>query len=589
MSSGDPHKGGGASNKKEESQKTHPINWRVVAPALVIVCALMTPALLTPHRTKELVHILSAHVINGLGWYYTLIVVGFVGFALFLALSRFGDITLGPDEEDPEYSRASWFAMLFAAGMGIGLVFWGVAEPLSHFTSPPPGTPTATTAELAQSAMTTTFLHWGLSAWAIYAVVGVAVAYMSHRRDRPVSIRWVLEPLLGQRVHGWLGDLIDITALVGTLFGVATSLGFGATQFTSGLEFLGLITQTPTLLVLVVVIISALAALSVASGLDSGIKMLSNGNLILAALLMLSVLVLGPTLFILREFVQSIGQYIEYFIQLSFRTFPYQGAEGEAWLGGWTTYYWGWWMSWSPFVGVFIARISRGRTVREFVVGVLLVPTLLTFLWFSIMGGTALWQQMHGTDLTATPGWTTTALFAMVNNLPGGPVLAGLFMVLLVVFFVTSSDSASFVLGMLSAKGSQDPPLGVRLLWAGLQGSIAALLLWVGASQGAVTDGLSALQVLSILTALPFSVVMVATCVSMAKAFEREHQLTLRAERALLREKIREVVQHTVTKERRRSTHFTPEIPMFTSPRSPWLRRASQGTPVRPLTEEEQS
>ncbi|QWW19384.1 BCCT family transporter [Schaalia sp. 19OD2882] len=558
-----------------------PVNWRVAIAATVVVLLFLAPALLVPHRMKDLLQATSATVINSLGWYYTLIVVGFVAFALFLAVSRFGDITLGPDDEEPTYSRTSWFAMLFAAGMGIGLVFWGVAEPLSHYTVPPPGTDASSPADVAQTAMTTTFLHWGLSAWAIYVVVGVAVAYMSHRRGRPVSLRWVLEPLLGERVRGWLGDLIDVTALVGTLFGVATSLGFGATQFTSGMEFLGLVTSSPIVFVIVVIVISALAALSVASGLDAGIKFLSNANLVLAGLLMVAMLVLGPTLFILRELVQTIGQYVEYFIQMSFRTLPYQGGDGEAWLGSWTTYYWGWWMSWSPFVGVFIARISRGRSVREFVTGVLLVPTLLTFLWFSILGGTALWHEMHGAGLTATPGWTTTALFKVADLLPGGPVLTGLFMVLLVVFFVTSSDSASFVLGMLSANGSHNPPLALRLLWAGLQGGIAALLLWVGASQGAVTDGLSALQVLSILTALPFSVVMVSTCVSMTKAFDHEHQLTMRAERALLRERITSLVEHTVDRSHRRRAK-APDIPMFTSPRSSWIPRLPKG-PSSPL------
>ena len=543
------------------------ISWRVFIPAVIIIVALVLPAIVAPTRMNDLVSAISGTVINDLGWYYTLIVAGFVAFSAWIAISRYGDITLGPDGVAPDYSRTSWFAMLFAAGMGIGLVFWGVAEPLSHYVAPPPGTVATTPAGFAQSAMNTTFLHWGLSAWAIYVVIGVSVAYASHRRGRPVSIRWILEPLLGDRVKGWVGDVIDITAVVGTLFGVATSLGFGATQFSSGLDFLGVAKQTPNALLIIVIAITAGAAISVASGLDVGIKWLSNGNLVLAGLLMTAVLVFGEPLFVLRDFVQNIGQYIQQFIPLSFRTMPYQGAEGEAWLGSWTTYYWGWWMSWSPFVGIFIARISRGRTVREFVVGVLGVPTMLTFLWFSVMGGTALWQQISGVaDLTEGDDWTTTALFRMVENLPGGPALAGLFLLLLVVFFVTSADSASFVLGMLTSGGHQNPGLGVRLFWAILEGGIAALLLWVGASTGHATDGLGALQVLAILAAAPFSVVMVATCVATLKAFHGEYRARVAAERLVLREHLKALVVETVE-----NVEGTPSprqgLALYTTPR----------------------
>lgn len=553
------------------------ISWRVTAPSAIIALLLILPAIIWPKKMSNLVSTLSSTVVNSLGWYYTLIVVGFVAFAAFLAISRFGDIVLGKDDDEPEYSRVSWFAMLFAAGMGIGLVFWGVAEPVSHYVSPPPGSNVATEAARAQGAMNTTFLHWGLSAWAIYVVVGVAVAYMCHRRGRSVSIRWVLEPLLGDRVKGWVGDVIDITALIGTLFGVATSLGFGATQFASGLDFLGIIKQNNWVLLAIVVIISGLAALSVASGLDKGIKLLSNGNLILAGILMIAVLVLGEPLFVLREFVQSIGQYVQNFIPLSFRTMPYQGSEGEAWLGSWTTYYWGWWMSWSPFVGIFIARISRGRTVREFVVGVLAVPTLLTCVWFSIMGGTALWHQIYGgVDLAEGDDWTTTALFNLTEQLPGGPVITGLFLILLVVFFVTSSDSASFVLGMLSSNGSTTPPLSLRLGWAGAQGAIAAILLWVGATHGSATDGLAALQVLAVLTALPFSIVLVLSCLSMHKAFQGEHDRRVRAERQMLRERLENLVEHTVLTTPVARRRWTPSESVYTTPRK---RREKDGKP----------
>lgn len=542
------------------------VSWRVMLPALLIAVALIAPAIVVPDAMKDVVNAISMGLIHSLGWYYSLIVVGFVIYVIVIATSRYGDITLGADDDEPAYSRASWFAMLFAAGMGIGLVFFGVSEPLSHFVSPPPGTGVRTQAQLAQAAMDTTFLHWGLSAWAIYTVVGLSVAYMSHRKGRSVSIRWVLEPLLGERVRGWVGDLIDIAAVLGTLFGVAASLGFGAVQFTAGMEYLGVLTSTPMVLLVVVIGVTSLAALSVASGLDKGIKILSNSNLILGIVLLVAVLLLGQPLFVLREFVQSLGQYFQEFIPLSFRTMPFLGDEGQEWLSSWTVYYWGWWMSWSPFVGIFIARISRGRTIREFIVGVLAVPTLVTFLWFSVMGGTALWYQMHGVDLTTNEGWTTTALFTMLEHLPGGPVLSGLFILLLVVFFVTSADSASFVLGMLSSGGSAQPPLSVRLIWAAMEGTIAATLLWVGASTGHATDGLTALQVLAVMTALPFSVVMVLSCVSMFKAFHEEQRLRDAAERQLVRERVNAMIDHAASTPRR-PREWMPTMPLYTAPR----------------------
>ena len=510
---------------------------RVFWPSAGIITLFVATALVLPGPLKRLLTAVNGSVVDALGWYYVLIVVGFVVVSLYAAFSRYGEIKLGREEDAPRYSLFSWFAMLFAAGMGIGLVFWGVAEPLVHYGSPPPGSRAEDAPGRAQEAMTTTFLHWGVHAWAIYIVIGLAVAFASHRRGRPMSMRWMLEPVFGSRVRGWLGDVIDITAVVGTLFGVATSLGFGVTQFSAGLEHLGIVEQSVGLMVILVVAITALVTLSVSSGLDRGIKWLSNGNLILACVLMVAVLLLGEPLFVLREFVQSLGEYIQNFIHLSFRTMPYRGQEGEAWLGGWTTYYWGWWMSWSPFVGVFIARISRGRTVREFILGVMLVPTLLTFLWFSVLGGTALWREVSGGGgLVGKDGAvdTTGALFDMLSALPGSTVLIGLFMVLIVVFFVTSSDSASFVVDMIAHGGNPNPPLTSRVFWAVTQGAIAAALLWVGARQGALTDGLSALQTMAILVAAPFSVVMVLTSVATIKALHQEHRRRVAAEERVI-------------------------------------------------------
>ena len=529
-------------------QQKSPWKIAVAAPTAVLVLGFVGVAALAPRWLGDILKDANTSVVNDLGWYYSLIVAGFVAFALLVAFGPYGNITLGKDDDPPAYSLVSWFAMLFAAGMGIGLVFWGVAEPLSHYASPPPGTPADTPdAEKAQAAMTTSFLHWGLSAWAVYIVVGLAIAYTVHRKGRKVSLRWALEPLFGRHVRGWIGDVVDVFAIVGTLFGVAASLGFGASQFSAGLEHLGILQSNIWVLMVVIVIITSLATCSVLSGLDRGIKWLSNTNLVLAAVLAIAVLVLGQPLFVLREFVQTIGDYMSNFVSLSFRTLPYQGAPGETWLGSWTTYYWGWWISWSPFVGIFIARISRGRTVREFVMGVLAVPALVTFLWFSIMGGTALWQQLYGPGNIVSDGKvnSVTALFEVLNHLPANTVLVVGFLILLVIFFVTSADSAAFVVDMIATGGEQNPPVLTRVMWAVLGGGIAAVLLWGGASSGDLTAGLGALQTMTILAAAPFSVVMVLACIATLRAFSREHRQRLKLENQILH---REMAEHVVDK-----------------------------------------
>ena len=534
-------------------QRKTPWKTAVAVPTAVIVLGFVGLAALAPRWLGQLLNAANSTVVNGLGWYYSLIVAGFVAFALLVAFGPYGNITLGPDDETPSYSLVSWFAMLFAAGMGIGLVFWGVAEPLNHYATPPPGTPEGTSdAMKAQEAMTTSFLHWGLSAWAVYIVVGLAIAYTVHRKGRKVSLRWALEPLFGRRVRGWFGDVVDVFAIVGTLFGVAASLGFGASQFSSGLDYLGILKSNIWVLLAVIAIITALATCSVLSGLDRGIKWLSNANLVLAAVLALAVLLLGQPLFVLREFVQTIGDYLSNFVHLSFRTLPFQGEAGESWLGSWTTYYWGWWISWSPFVGIFIARISKGRTVREFVAGVLAVPTLVTFLWFSIMGGTALWQQLHGPGGLVSPDNkvdNVNALFQVLEHIPASSLLIVGFLILLVIFFVTSADSAAFVVDMVATGGEQDPPVLTRVMWAVLGGGIAAVLLWGGAVSGGedLTAGLGALQTMTIIAAAPFSVVMVLACLATLRAFSNEHRQRLRLENRVLRREMTEHVMGKVT------------------------------------------
>ncbi|PRZ07760.1 choline/glycine/proline betaine transport protein [Isoptericola sp. CG 20/1183] len=520
----------------------------VFYPAGGLILLFVLLAFFATDTVKEVMNTLQAKTINGFGWYYVVIVAAFMIFAIWMGVSRFGEITLGPDDEPADFRLPVWFAMLFATGMGIGLVYYGVAEPLSHFESPKPGV-TGDAPALAQAAMGQTYVHWGFHAWGIYVVIGLALAYAIHRKGRPASIRWALEPLLGQeRVKGRLGDVIDVLAIFGTVFGVATSLGLGVQQVAAGLDYLEVADATLALQMGLIAAITAVAAVSVASGLERGIKWLSNGNMLLAAALVLAVLIMGSTLFVAREWVQSIGYYLQNVMFMTFDTLAFQGEDGLAWESGWTIFYWGWWMSWAPFVGLFIARISRGRTVREFVLGTLLVPMLVTTVWFSVFGGSAIHQERNdpGSMLAPDPETgemvvnTDTAMFQLFESLPGGGAwMAVVAIVLVVVFFVTSSDSGSFVVDMLANGGDPNPPLWSRLFWAILEGGVAAALLYAG--------GLSALQTAAILTALPFSVVMIGSAISVWKALDAEYRQITRAERRLRRRELTEHVTEHVT------------------------------------------
>ncbi|MBD8868067.1 BCCT family transporter [Nocardioides sp. MJB4] len=512
-------------------------------PALAIVLVTSGLAIAFPEGTGEALAAVQGDVIGGFGWFYVLLVAGFVGFALWMGFSRFGDITLGQDDEEPEFSLPAWFSMLFAAGMGIGLVFWGAAEPLTFFTNPKPGVE-GDSGELAQSAMAQVFLHWGFHAWAIYVVVGLGLAYAIHRKGRPISIRWALEPLLGEeRVRGRFGDVIDVVAIVGTVAGVATSLGLGVQQISAGLVSVGVFDEAgKPLMVGLIIAITMLAIVSVVSGVGRGIKWLSNANLVLAGVFLVALLLLGPTLFVMREFVQSLGVYLSEVLSLTFDTSAYTGEDGQAWQAAWTTFYWGWWMSWAPFVGVFIARISRGRTVREFVAGVLLVPTFVTFLWFAVLGGTAIYTQMQeGQTLLEEDGSIVSenVLFNLLEGLPLGGLLSGITIILVTIFFVTSSDSGSLVVDMLASGGDADPPKWSRILWASMEGLVAIGLMLAG--------GLIALQTGAILTALPFSLVMIGICLATYRALKAEHRLLLRAESRQRREELTREVGDELT------------------------------------------
>ena len=544
------------------------LRW-VFWPAAVIVIVFALFALLMPDVAETAFKAVQTSIVNAFNWYYVLIAAFFVAFCLFLGFSRFGDIKLGRDDEEPEFSLMSWFALLFAAGMGIGLVFYGVSEPLSHFTNPRPGV-TGTPEQLAQAALGQTYLHWGVHAWSIYVVIGLALAYAIHRRRRPVSIRWTLEPLLGKKVEGGWGHTIDVIALVGTLFGVATSLGLGVLQMSSGLDSAGIADPDETTQVVLILIISVFVLLSVLSGVTKGMKWLSNTNLVLAGLLLIFLLAVGPTEFLLREFVQSMGFYIQNFVGLSFNVSAFQGTTGEEWQAGWTSFYWGWWISWAPFVGIFIARVSKGRTVREFVVGVILVPTLIGVLWFSVLGGSALAMELANPGaLTGADGEVDLqgALFAMLANVPGSTIVSVGAIVLLAIFFITSADSGALVMGMIATGGKPEPKRWIRTFFVAVTALLAISLLLSG--------GLTALQTAAITIALPFSIVMLLMCWSTVVAFTRERRAYAKAERAQFIDRIGDYYGLEV------EAHDATGI-LGAQPR--WMRRLQRtfGLPVAP-------
>ena len=493
-------------------------------PAMAVVLGVALLAVLFPDSSGAVMENSQNWIVANVGWFYMLAIGIFVAFAIIVALSSWGSIRLGRDDDEPEFGLMSWFAMLFSAGMGVGLVFYGVAEPLGYTTtSPKPGWDVEGV-EASGVAMAQTFLHWGLHPWAAYAVIGLAIAYAMHRRGRPVSIRWALEPIFGDRVKGWIGDVIDVLAIFGTVFGIATSLGLGAQQIAAGMQVIGLVDEVTTnFLVVLIIVITFIATLSVVSGVGAGIKWLSNGNLTLAGLLAIAALLFGPTVFIFQNFVESLGIYLSEVFHLTLDVGAYsRSEEAQSWFAGNTLFYWGWWIAWAPFVGVFIARISKGRTVRQFVAGVLLVPTLVGMIWFSIWGGNGLFRQWFGTgdlgDITAEE-----SMFRIFEQFPATQLLSVLAIILVAVFFVTSSDSGSLVVDMLASGGHPNPPMWSRVVWALLEGVLAAALLLSG--------GLTSLQAGSLMTALPFSVILLLMCVALVKALSLDRAVLAEYER----------------------------------------------------------
>ncbi|MFI9472095.1 BCCT family transporter [Streptomyces sp. NPDC052492] len=465
----------------------------------------------------------SASMLGGLmhngGWGFMLAASGFVVFALWLAASRYGRIHLGAEGEEPEFRTVSWIAMMFSAGMGIGLMFWGVSEPLAHFVTPPPGTSPADDGDRMATAMATTLFHWTLHPWAIYAVVGLAIAYSTFRRRRRQTVSAVFTPLIGEKhANGAGGRVIDVLAIIATIFGSAASLGLGALQIGSGVEKLGWLEKVGTgLLVSIIAVLTVAFVASAVSGVEKGIQWLSNINMVLAVILAAFVFVAGPTVLILDLVPTSIFAYLGDLPELAGRT-EISGGEGVAdWLGSWTVFYWAWWISWTPFVGMFIARISRGRTIRQFIGGVILVPSAVSLVWFAIFGGSAmrLQEQNRLGDETTPEG----RLFAVLQQYPVATATSLLVMVLVGIFFVSGADAASVVMGTLSQKGSLEPSRWAVVFWGIVTGAVAAIMLLVGSGQG---DALTGLQNLTILAAAPFVVVMLFMCVALMRDLRRD-------------------------------------------------------------------
>ena len=475
----------------------------------------------------------KAFVSMRFGWFFIVVVNLALLMSIYLIFSRYGDIRLGHQTEKPEYNLISWIGMLFSAGIGIGLLYWGTAEPLYHFMAPPLGE--AETIAAAKQAMNISFLHYGLHVWAIYGIVALSLAYFHYRVGLPLAIRSTLYPLIGKKIYGPMGHTVDTLAVFGTMFGVVTTLGLGVLQINSGLETLFGIPNNITVQIILIAFITMLAGMSLLMGLDKGIKRLSDINIFFTIVLLSFVIILGPTQFIFNSFVENIGNYLHQVIPLGLWTESYEGQEN--WQSSWTVFYWAWWISWSPFVGVFVARISRGRTIREFILGVLLIPITILFLWFTAFGGSAVHMELMAAidPNMASPGLveavqadTGSAIFKLMESYPFTSALNLLIVVMIVLWFVTSSDSASFVIDMLTSGGDTNPPKIQRLFWAGTEGVIAAVLLAAG--------GLGALQAASIVSGFPFAVVILIMMYSLLRGLSRDRLILYRQQQWFITE-----------------------------------------------------
>src|SRR5690554_512242 len=492
----------------------------VFIPAFFFILLLVIGTASQPDLAGELFSSLLAYITSSFGWFYMLAVAIFLVFVVIVALSRWGNIKLGPDHSEPQYSFPAWFAMLFSAGYGIALLFFGVAEPVLHYADPPVGA--GLTVDAAKQAMQIAFFHWGFHIWAIYGLTGLVLAYFAYRHGLPLSIRSALYPLIGDKIYGWPGHMVDVFAILGTMFGLATSLGLSVIQINAGLHYLWpSIPVGTTVQIIAIAVITLAATFSVAAGMDKGIKNLSALNMILAVSLMIIVFAVGPSIHIFEAFLQNTGAYLSGLVE---RTFNLQAYTRSDWIGNWTLFIFGWTIAWAPFVGLFIAKISRGRTIRQFVFGILCVPTVFTFLWFAIFGDTALWLIMERgvTDLIPeVQADHAVALFQFYDALPLSFFLSLVTVFLIITFFVTSADSGALVIDSLAAGGALNTPVWQRVFWASLEGVIASVLLMAG--------GLKALQTMTIVSAFPFAIIMLVAIIGLWRALviEGHHKRSL--------------------------------------------------------------
>jgi glycine betaine transporter len=476
--------------------------------SLIVVFAIVIWGILMPDNFSNVANSLFNYLTGNFGWFYLITMTLFVVFCVWVALSKHGKIKLGKPDEKPEFSTISWFAMLFSAGMGVGLVFWGIAEPLNHYVNPL--NMAGGTAEAADFALKTSFFHWGLHPWAAYGVLALALAYMQFRHDKPAQISSVFIPLIGEaRARGTIGKTVDVLAIFATVAGVATSLGMATLQVTSGFNFLFGIPETNLVRLLVIGVITILFMISAITGVDKGIKYLSNINISLAGLIMIICLIVGPTVLIINNFTNSFGIYMSSLVRDSFK------ISSDPWYGWWTIFYWAWWIAWAPFVATFIARISRGRTIREFIGGVLFAPTLASFVWFAILGTMGMNTGMEVAEEAIAV--TETAFFVVMQNFPFGGLISMIAVILLITFFITSADSATFVLGMLSDKGNQNPTVQRKITWGVIQSGLAIALMLSG--------GLGMLQTGSIVAAFPFAIIMLFAMAAMIKSLKAEQKV----------------------------------------------------------------
>lgn len=486
----------------------------MIGTTLFFVVLLVAMILIAPEQTQTLLNAAKSGIFANFSWFYILAFSVFLGFLVILSVSSLGNIKLGNDEEEPEFGFLSWLAMLFAAGMGVGLMFFGVAEPLTHYLS---DITTGTAEHKQQEALLHTLFHWGIHAWAVYGTIALALAYFGFRYKLPLALRSCFYPLLKERINGKLGDLIDIMALLATLFGIITTLGFGASQLGAGLHQLGWISENSfSLQMVVIAVVMSLAIFSAISGVGKGVKILSELNLTLSFCLLIFVLVAGPTLYLLSAFSDNIGTYLSNLVQLSFKTYVYE-QEHTAWFSGWTILYWAWWCSWAPFVGLFIARISKGRTIREFIFGVLVVPSLFGVLWFTVFGNTAIWLndgEAAGTlgQMISSP---ETLLFKFLDYLPLSGVTGLVSLVVISLFFITSADSGIYVLNNIASRDkSLAAPRWQAVMWGVLMSVVAIVLMQSG--------GLANLQAMTLLVALPFAMLMLLMCFSLWKGLNAD-------------------------------------------------------------------